>query len=125
YNKIKAVDSDTSENYNTDTNTYLLDSKVYEITEFDFMPLPMELWRKLKIALSLDTIFIDGVGYSKNAEFTKEALGSTNLYKVTAQMIKNGFVFNSSMNSNEILVENPNINIPGLIENNSNGFIEY
>lgn len=125
FNKIKAVDSDSSENYNTDTNTYLLGSKVYEITEFDFMPLPLELWRKLKIALSVDTIFIDGVGYSKNAEFTKEALGSTNLYKVTAQLIKNGFIFNSSMNSNEIIIENPVTNIPGLIENNSDGFIQY
>ncbi len=125
YNKIKAVDSDSSENYNTDTNTYLLDSKVYEITEFDLMPLPLELWRKVKIALSVDTIFIDGVGYSKNAEFTKEALGSTNLYKVTAQLIKNGFVFNSSMNSNEIIIENPVTNIPGLIENSSDGFIQF
>lgn len=125
YNKIKAVDSDSSENYNTDTNNYLLGSKVYEITEFDLMPLPLELWRKVKVALSVDTIFIDGVGYSKNAEFTKEALGSTNLYKVTAQLIKNGFVFNSSMNSNEIIVENPVTNIPGLIENSIDGFIGY
>lgn len=125
FNKIKAVDSDTSESYNTDTNSYLLDSRVYEITEFDFMPLPLELWRKLKIALSVDTIFIDGVGYSKNAEFTKEALGSTNLYKVSAQMIKNGFVFTSQLNSNEIIIESPNINIPGLIQDDSTGFIQY
>ncbi|WP_177764027.1 hypothetical protein [Flavobacterium sp. I3-2] len=125
YNKIKAVDSDSSENYNTDTNTYLLGSKIYEITEFDFMPLPLELWRKVKIALSVDTIFIDGVGYSKNAEFTKETLGSSNLYKVTAQLIKNGFMFNSNMNSNEIIIENPVTNIPGLIENNLDGFVGY
>jgi len=125
FNKIKAVDSDSSENYNADTNTYLLDSKIHEITEFDFMPFPLELWRKVKIALSVDTIFIDGVGYSKNAEFTKEALGNTNLYKVTAQMIKNGFVFNSSMNSNEILIDNPTVNIPGLLQNDSDSFIQY
>ena len=68
---------------------------------------------------------IDGIGYSKNAEFTKEALGSTNLYKVTAQMIKNGFTFSSSMNMSEIIIENPNPNIPGLIEINSDGFIQY
>lgn len=86
------------------------------------IPLSLKPWRKVKIALSVDTIFIDGVGYSKNAEFTKEALGSTNLYKVTAQLIKNGFIFNSSMNSNEIIIENPVTNILGLIENNSDGF---
>src|SRR5690606_21521474 len=92
YNTIKAVDSDSNESYKTDTNTHLLNSDVYEITDFEFIPLPLELYRKLKIALSMDSVFIDGVGYTKNAEFQKENLGSTNLYKLTASMIKNGYV---------------------------------
>src|SRR5690606_32948725 len=33
FNTIKANDSDTNESYNTDTNTHLLDSKIYEITD--------------------------------------------------------------------------------------------
>lgn len=124
YNTIKANDSDTNENYNSDTNTHLLDSKIYEVTDFEFMPFPLELYRKLKIALSMDNVFIDEVGYTKNAEFTKENLGLSNLYKLTASMIKNGFVFNSSSNIKESIVDNPNINVPGLIQLTSNGYIE-
>ena len=122
YNTIKAVDSDSNESYKTDTNTHLLNSDVYEITDFEFIPLPLELYRKLKIALSMDNVFIDGVGYTKNAEFQKENLGSSNLYKLTASMIKNGFVFNSNKNTSEIISDG-NINIPGLIELTSDGYI--
>lgn len=122
YNTIKAVDSDSNESYKTDTNTHLLNSDVYEITDFEFIPLPLELYRKLKIALSIDNVFIDGVGYTKNAEFQKENLGSSNLYKLTASMIKNGFVFNSNKNTSEIISDG-NINIPGLIELTSDGYI--
>lgn len=122
YNTIKAVDSDSNESYKADTNTHLLNSDVYEITDFEFIPLPLELYRKLKIALSMDNVFIDGVGYTKNAEFQKENLGSSNLYKLTASMIKNGFVFNSNKNTSEIISDG-NINIPGLIELTSDGYI--
>lgn len=125
FNTIKAVDTDTSEDYKTDTNTYLLDSRIYEVTEFDFMPFPLELWRKLKIALSLDSVFIDGIGYSKNGEFTKEPLLGTNLYRLSAQMIKNGFSFRSSLDNSEIIIDSPVVNIPGLVSANSNGFVEY
>lgn len=122
YNTIKSNDSDSSENYKTDTNSHLLNSDIYEITDFEFMPLPLELYRKLKIALSMDSVFINEVGYTKNSEFNKENLGNTNLYKLTASMIKNGFVFNSNKNTNELIVDG-NINIPGLIEITSDGYI--
>lgn len=122
FNTIKDVDSDSNESYKTDTNTHLLNSDVYEIKDFEFIPLPLELYRKLKIALSMDMVFIDGLGYTKNAEFQKENLGSTNLYKLTASMIKNGFAFNSNKTTSEIISDG-NINIPGLIEITSDGYI--
>jgi len=122
YNTVKSNDSDSNESYKTDTNTYLLNSKIHEVTDFEFIPFPLEFFRKLKIALSMDTVFINGVGYTKNAEFGKENLGSTNLYKLTASMIKNGFMFNSSQNNSEIISEEI-INVPGLLEVNSNGYV--
>lgn len=122
YNSIKSNDTDSNESYKTDTNTHLINSKVYEITDFEFLPFPLELFRKLKIALSMDTVFINGVGYTKNAEFNKENLGSTNLYKLTASMIKNGFVFNGSQNNSE-LISDEIINVPGLLEINQNGYV--
>lgn len=123
YNTIKANDSDTNESYNSDTNTHLLDSKVYEITDFEFMPFPLELYRKLKIALSMDIIYIDGVGYTKNSEFNKENLGETNLYKLTASMIKNGFVYNSNIEGSEFIEIDNNVNITGLISVEQDGYI--
>ena len=123
YNTIKANDFDNSENYSSDTNTYLLDSSVKEITDFEFMPFPLELFRKLKIALSLDNVFIDGVGYTKNAEFSKENLGVTNLYKLTAAMVKNGNTFSYSSNTNVDIVDNSTVNIPGLIAITNDGFL--
>jgi len=122
YNTIKDVDSDSNESYKTDTNTHLLNSDVYEIKDFEFIPLPLELYRKLKIALSMDMVFIDGLGYTKNSEFQKENLGSTNLYKLTASMIKNGFAFNSNKAASEFITDG-NINVPGLIEISSDGYI--
>lgn len=124
YNTTKANDSDSSESYKTDTNTNLLNSDVYEITDIEFMPLPLELYRKLKIALSMDSVFIDGVGYTKSSEFNKENLGSSNLYKLTASMIKNGFVFNSNRDNSEIITDGV-INVPGLIVSQVTGYIEY
>lgn len=123
YNTIKANDSDTNESYNSDTNTHLLDSKVFEITDFEFMPFPLELYRKLKIALSMDIIYVDGVGYTKNSEFNKENLGETNLYKLTASMIKNGFVYNSNIEGSEFIEIDNNVNITGLISVEQDGYI--
>lgn len=88
------------------------------------MPLPLELYRKLKIALSMDSVFIDGTGYTKNSEFNKENLGSSNLYRLTASMIKNGFVFNSNRDNSEIITDGV-INVPGLIVSQITGYIEY
>ena len=125
YNTIKANDSDTSENQTTDTHTHLLKSRVLEITDFEFMPFPLELYRKLKLALSLDNVFIDGVGYTKNAEFTKENLGSTNLYKLTASMAKNGFVFDSSIINNQEITPITQLVSPSLLSIGNDGFIAH
>lgn len=123
YNTIKANDSDTSENQTSDTHTHLLKSRVLEITDFEFLPFPLELYRKLKLALSLDNVFIDSVGYTKNAEFTKENLGSTNLYKLTASMVKNGFVFDSSVIYSQEITSITQITAPSLISIGNDGFI--
>ncbi|WP_448607219.1 hypothetical protein [Paenimyroides ceti] len=125
YNNVKANDSQTNDNYKTDSNAFLIDSKIYECTDFEFMPLPLELCRKLMIALSMDTVYIDNVGYTKNSEFTVEVLGNTNLYELKASMVKNGMTFNSNLNDEEVLIDLGDGVIPGLIESNNNGYINY
>lgn len=87
-----------------------------------------ELWRKLKIALSHDLIFIDGVGYVKDEDFETEGpLGQTNLYVLTATMVKTGQVYsNKKTNDNVIIGEE--IVIPeviGLLSIDTSGYIKY
>ena len=123
YNRIKAADTDTHENGRTDTSTRLLKAEILEATEFEFMPFPLELYRKVKIALSLDNVFINEVGYIKGSEFQKENLGSSNLYKLTATMIKSGNEFNSSLSTEQDVINIYNENIPGLINSGNDSYL--
>lgn len=86
------------------------------------------MWRKLKIALSHDLIFIDGIGYVKEEDFETEGpLGQTNLYVLTATMVKTGQVY-SNKKSNDNIIIGDEIVIPelsGLISIDANGFIKY
>lgn len=114
-----------NETYKTDTSAKLLKSALYEVDEFVFEPVTKEIWRKLSQALSHDTVFIDGVGYSKNSEFDTEGpLEDSNLYVLKATMIKNGNVY-SSLGNEDGGYGQSTLEIPGLIETGSNGFLRY
>lgn len=134
YNKVSGVDVNTSDNHKTDDKVILLEADIYESNKFDFEPLTKELWRKLKIALSHDTVFIDSIGYVKESDFETEGpLGQTNLYVLSVNMVKNGSVY-SSTNTNDIIIVDPgnpmadssfiNVNSEGFMNANSEGFIE-
>lgn len=124
---ISGKDINTSENHKTDDQVILLDADIYETNVFKFEPLTKELWRKLKIALSHDTVYIDGVGYVREDDFDTEGpLGQTNLYVLSATMIKTGHIF-SNRNTNDIIIidnNNPLPEITGFINVSQTGFIE-
>lgn len=114
-----------NDTYKTDTTAKLIQSDMYEVDEFVFEPVTKEIWRKLCQALSHDTVFIDGVGYSKNSEFDTEGpLEDTNLYVLKATMIKTGNVY-SSVGYEDGGYGQSSIEIPGLIQTGSNGFLRY
>lgn len=114
-----------NETYKTDTSAKLLKSALYEVDEFVFEPVTKEIWRKLSQALSHDTVFIDGVGYSKNSEFDTEGpLEDSNLYVLKATMIKNGNVY-SSLGNEDGGYGQSSLEIPGLIQTGTNGFLRY
>lgn len=116
---------ESSETHKTDTNTVLLNSELYEVDEFIFEPVSKEIWRKLMIALSCKNVLIDGVGYVKSNSFDTEGpLEDTNLYVLTAKMIKTGNVFNSEI-SGSVDFNSTNIEVPGLIDIGSGGFLKY
>lgn len=114
---------DETENYKTDTTAILLSSELYEIDEMVFEPNTKEIWRKINIALSHENVEGNGVEYAKNASFTSEGpLEQTNLYVLTADMVKKGNVYNSKSNDSFGYTDEP-IDIPNLLESDS-GYIE-
>lgn len=125
FTKQEGKFDEENEMYKTDTSAKLLKSELYEVDEFAFEPVTKEIWRKICQALSHDTVFIDGVGYSKNSEFSTEGpLEDSNLYVIKATMIKNGNVF-SSLGNEDGGYGQSSLEIPGLIETGSNGFLRY
>lgn len=125
YHKRSGDVDESSDVHKTDTNAILLSSELYEVDEFKFDPVTKEIWRKLMIALSCKNVLIDGVGYVKNNSFDTEGpLEDTNLYVLTAKMIKTGNVFTSEI-SGSVDFDSTNIQVPGLIDIGSGGFLKY
>lgn len=125
YHKRSGDVDESSEVHKTDVSSVLLSSELYEVDEFKFEPVSKEIWRKLMIALSCKNVLIDGVGYVKSNSFDTEGpLEDTNLYVLTAKMIKTGNVFNSEI-SGSVDFNSTNIEVPGLIDIGSGGFLKY
>ena len=126
FEQVSGKDLGTSENYKTDDQVVLLEANIYESNEFKFEPLTKEMWRKLKIALSHDTVYIDGVGYIREDDFETEGpLGQTNLYVLTAKMTKTGHGY-SNRRTNDIIIidDNPMTEVSGFINVDPNSFLQ-
>lgn len=125
YQKKSGITDENSQVHKTDTTTILKSAELYEADEFLFEPVTKEIWRKLMIALSCKNVIIDGVGYVKNGEFETEGpLDDSNLYVLTAKMLKTGNVF-ASQSDGTIDFNTSNAEIPGLISTGNNGYLRY
>jgi hypothetical protein len=124
YTFFKGKTDEESDVHKTDTNTILLNAQNYEVDEIVFEPVTKEIWRKLTQALSHENLTINGVGYVKNGNFNTEGpLDESNLYVLTATMIKTGSVYNSQI-SGSLDFNTTSIEIPGLIST-EDGFVKY
>lgn len=124
YTYIKGKLSEDSETHKTDTTSILLTADLYEVDDFVFEPVTKELWRKITQALSHEIVTINGVGYVKNGEFNTEGpMEETNLYVLTATMIKTGNVY-SSQTAGNMDFDGSQVEVPGLIETDS-GYVRY
>lgn len=124
YTYFKGKSDEDSEVHKTDTNSILLNADVYEVDEIVFEPVTKEIWRKMVLALSHENVTINGVGYVKNGNFNTEGpLGNTNLYILTATMIKTGSVYNSQTSGN-LDFDGSEVEVPGLISTDT-GFVSY
>jgi len=76
------------------------------------------------IALSHEKVWINGVGYVKNGSFNTEGpLEKSNLYVLTANMLKTGNVYNSQGSGN-VDFDGSQVEVPGLISTES-GYVSY
>jgi hypothetical protein len=124
YLKISGKLDESSEVHKTDTDAILLNSDMYEVDDFLFEPVTKEIWRKIMIALSHEIVLINGVGYVKNGSFNTEGpLEQSNLYVLTATMIKTGNVYNSQTGGN-LDFNGSEVEVPGLISTES-GYVSY
>ncbi len=124
YISVDGAIEEESEVHKTDSNAILLNADLFESDIFKFEPVTKEIWRKLMQALSHEIVTIDGVGYVKNGNFNTEGpLGKSNLYVLTATMLKTGNVYNSQTSANTDFDGNE-VEVPGLIETDS-GFVKY
>lgn len=124
FNKLQGKYDEESDTYKTDTTAKLLNADLYELDELVFEPNTKEIWRKINIALTHEIVSVNGVSYVKNATFSTEGpLEQTNLYVLSAIMVKTGNVYNSKSNDSFDYSEEP-IDIPNLIETEA-GYVEY
>ena len=96
YLDVSGIVIDDSDINIGDLITDLVNSSVNEGDEFEFDEMIKEQMRKLTIALSCEYVFINGVGYVKNGSFEVEPIKGTNLYKLTASMIKTNNNYNNN-----------------------------
>jgi hypothetical protein len=121
---VKGKLDENSEVHKTDTDAILLSADMYEVDDFQFEPVTKEIWRKIMIALSHEKVAINGVGYVKNGSFNTEGpLERSNLYVLTATMIKTGSVYNSQTSGN-LDFDGSEVEVPGLISTES-GYMSY
>jgi len=120
----KGVPDEDSEIHKTDTDTILLTADLYEGDQFVFEPTSKEIWKKNMIALSHEKVWVNGVGYVKNGSFSTEGpLEKSNLYVLTANMLKTGNVYNSQGSGN-IDFDGSQVEVPRLISTES-GYVSY
>lgn len=121
---IEAKPEGESDLHKTDTSVFLLDAVEYEVDEFKFQPITKEMCRKLMRLLAHENVGIDGIGYVVNGQFAIDGLGFSNIYNITATMMKTGSVYNAVVSTDDEISAQPPIDIPALVITNE-GFVSY
>jgi len=95
--KDSAID-DSTDIHKTDAQSVLLETKIFPLKKFVFSPMTDGFRWKTVLQLSCDSVIIDGENYIKNGSGIEhdDAEGKSNLYVVTATMLKAGKGYNSN-----------------------------
>jgi hypothetical protein len=114
---------DDTEAEKTDIDVYLVNAEIYESDIFHFQLLSKQLMRKVMQALAHKFVTIDEVGYRKESSPTKTTLIGTNLYRLSAPMIKAENVYTSQGTGVELEVGE--LDTVNLLEQTSSGYIKW
>jgi hypothetical protein len=109
----------------TDLRSNLVDSSVTNGNAFYFDAVSKKVMRQLVIALSCENVFINGVGYIKNAEINATNIPGTNLYEITAEMINTNINYtNNRQGQTGYSSDYIDFNIPGFIDLDGTGLLK-
>lgn len=120
---VEGTFEDETEPEKTDINVYLVNAEIYESDTFHFQLLSKQLIRKVMQALAHKFVSIDGVDYIKNNSPTLTNLVGTNLYRMSAPMIKAENVYTSQDNTGEFNAGE--FEAVNLIEPVSGGYVKW
>lgn len=95
YLHIEGVQVQSTEINIADFKSSIVTSSVHEADRFYFEEITKLVARKLVIALSCETVFINGIGYVKNGDIESENVRGTNLYLVSGTMLKTNVSYNN------------------------------
>ena len=96
--------SDTNENFDTDTNTVQIESTYRDLYTLTFDKVPLNMVRKIGLAISNDRIFINGLSLLKNGEIELERIGITNTYKGIVEFKRSDYTFISNAEDGSIVL---------------------
>jgi hypothetical protein len=123
YERQDGVVLDESENYKTDTDTILLNAKVYEGDVFEFGPMTKEIMRQIVQAVHHSFLKVDGVDYVKESVETEGPLEETNLYMVKSTLVKARNVYSSD--TGDLEFSEGALEIPGFIDSGNDNYMKY
>lgn len=111
-----AIIEDTVDAVKGDSSSYLSESTVHHGISIKFADCSYKVLMKLVLAVSSETLFVNGLGYIKNGPVESKPVENTNLYSLTVTLLRNTQNFNTFVNSNTGLSEGyTNVYIPRLI----------
>lgn len=102
--KLTYLPEDTNEVYLTDTNAVQTDAEYRDLFLLELLPVPVNMVRKIGLAVSNDRLFLNGLSLLKNSELEIERIGESNEYNVKIQFVRSNYVFDANVSDNSIVL---------------------
>ena len=102
--EYKLIPNDTQDVYLTDTNAVSTEATYRDRYKLTLESIPLNMVRKVAIALTNDRLFLNGLSLLKDTELEVEEDGVSNLYKVTAQFVRSDYAISSITSDTSVVL---------------------